>query len=118
MKLIIAGSRGIRDRNILHEAVSRLPFVPSIIVSGAAPGVDRMGEEYAGDYGIPCELHPADWDGLGRRAGYVRNAEMAAVSDALLAIWDGRSPGTKMMIDIMLKAGKPVYVWRTDIDHA
>ena len=40
------------------------------------------------------------WDIYGKKAGYMRNEEMAKVADALVVFWDGKSKGTKHMIDI------------------
>jgi hypothetical protein len=61
---------------------------------------------------IPCFRFPADWDRYGKAAGYIRNETMAANAEALIALWDGRSPGTKHMIDIARKKGLKVYVHR------
>ena len=49
--------------------------------------------------GIPIRYFPADWQTLGKSAGYQRNTQMAQYADALVAFWDGRSKGTKHMID-------------------
>ena len=48
------------------------------------------------------------WDVDGRRAGFVRNEEMAQVADGLVAFWDGASPGTGHMIATMQALGKRV----------
>lgn len=42
---------------------------------------------------------PAKWKEYGKAAGFVRNSEMADYSDMLIAFWDGKSKGTKNMID-------------------
>ena len=60
-------------------------------------------------------LHPADWNRLGRAAGPIRNEEMAEVSDALIAFWDGKSRGTKSMIEIARRKGLQVAVVRYDM---
>lgn len=44
-----------------------------------------------------CELHPADWERLGKAAGPIRNEEMAEIADALIAFWDGQSRVTKII---------------------
>lgn len=79
-------------------------------MSGAARGVDTMGENIAFIQGIPVKSFPADWDKYGKRAGYLRNREMGLYADVLLAVWDGSSRGTKMMIDIMQELKKPVFI--------
>lgn len=81
------------------------------IVSGGARGVGSMAEKWARTRGVYCEVHPADWRKYGKRAGMVRNAEMAEIADDLVAIWDKKSRGTAAMIDMMLKRGKPVTVY-------
>ena len=60
--------------------------------------------------GLNIELHPADWHRHGRAAGPIRNAEMAAEADALIAFWDGQSRGTANMIKIAKDKGLQVAV--------
>ena len=121
MKLIIAGGRDFTDVPLaawhftafveeLHpEATALVPCITEI-VSGTARGADKVGEEVAKAFGIPVKQFIPDWDGLGKRAGFVRNAEMAEYGDALLAFWDKRSKGTKHMIDTATKKGLKVKV--------
>jgi hypothetical protein len=111
MKLIIAGSRSLYVSPIdISKHVEEAGFVPTEIVSGAAPGIDRCGERYAEWYRLTVKLFPANWNDYGRAAGPMRNREMAEYADALLAIWDGKSPGTKNMIQQMQRRGKPCHV--------
>jgi hypothetical protein len=113
MKVIVAGSRdGFVAKNVF-EAIEESPFVSDIteIVSGTARGVDRDGEYYATCNNIAVKHFPADWDAHGKAAGHIRNRQMAEYADALVAVWDGKSRGTKNMIDTMKKLGKPVYVY-------
>ena len=92
-------------------AVSNSCYEITEVVSGGARGIDTDGEHWAIGSGIPVKRFPADWDDLGKRAGFVRNAEMADYADALIAIWDGKSRGTLHMINTMVEAGKPVFVY-------
>lgn len=111
MKVIIAGSRDITDKWTVVEAVGATDWIIDEVVSGAARGVDRLGEEWAAIHNIPVKQFPANWDLYGKRAGFLRNAEMAAYADALIAIWDGKSRGTLNMITNMVEGNKPVYVY-------
>ena len=86
-----------------------------IIVSGHASGADSLGEKFAADHNLQCELYPADWDKQGKAAGPIRNAEMAEVADALIAFWDGQSRETKSMIDLARKTGLQVAIVRYDL---
>lgn len=68
-----------------------------------AQGADRLGERYGKERGYSIRYFPADWDGKGRSAGFIRNEEMAKNADALVAFWDGQSRGTKHMIETAKK---------------
>lgn len=127
LRVIIAGSRYFDDFpklinsciDILFKITEQNKDLEKIrIVSGTARGADQLGEQYAKIAGYEVSRFPADWEGLGKRAGYVRNAEMAkfAVADdnrgVLIAFWDGKSKGTKHMIDLAEKNGLEVHIVR------
>ena len=116
MKLIIAGSRNIEKYDYLYHAIHKhnlwQKYNKSLeIVCGLASGADMLGNKFALLNGLTVHRFPADWDRLGKRAGHIRNKEMAVAADALLALWDGESTGTKNMIETMRKMNKPVYVY-------
>lgn len=112
-KLIIAGSRSFDDYNFLKSKVDNLlanikDKKKIIIISGTANGADKTGERYAIREGYDIIHKPADWDKHGKRAGYMRNQEMADIADACVIFWDGKSPGSKHMYDICKKKNLPV----------
>ncbi len=115
MRTIIAGSR---TATFLHvrAAVDACPFKDQItrVISGTARGADTYGEHIAAAEGWGVDCMPADWDRYGRRAGYIRNEEMAQVAKALIAVWDGESKGTRHMINLAEQYGLRVFVyeWR------
>lgn len=113
MRVIIAGSRSITDINEVKRAInaSNWKEMISIVVSGTARGVDRLGEACAKLKGWDLIQCPANWDAKGKEAGFIRNALMADIADRLIAVWDGESGGTKNMIGLMEKKGKPVFIW-------
>ena len=98
MRTIIAGSRGITDPAVVDLALENCWWVPSVVISGGARGVDASGLQWAKDHGVPTVVHEADWDLHGRAAGPIRNNAMLSCADALVAIWDGTSPGTRHII--------------------
>ena len=100
MKTIIAGSRTIRKYKIVEEAINESGFEITEIVSGLAKGPDTFGIEWAHRNNIPVKKFPADWAKFGQSAGMIRNKEMAEYDDALIAVWDGKSSGTKNMIQL------------------
>lgn len=110
MKVVIAGGREFNDYELLREICDGvIPVVPEI-VSGGARGTDKLGEQYAKEKGYDLKVFPADWNKHGKGAGPIRNRQMAEYGDMLIAFWDGKSKGTKNMIDTSKKLGLIVYV--------
>lgn len=122
MKLIIAGGRDFEDLNLalteFYDFSSEMnvnlsksnPFKE--IVSGGARGADRIGEKIAEINKIPVKQFIPDWNGLGKRAGFVRNADMGDYADAALIFWDGESKGSAHMIKLAQDKGLFVRVIR------
>ena len=116
MRVIIAGGRDIHSYDIVDDAVGaaieEYGFEITEVVSGYARGVDTVGEAWSIVNGLGYATpFPADWDRFGKSAGYRRNEEMADYADALIAVWDGESRGTKHMIDIARRKGLEVFVY-------
>jgi predicted Rossmann fold nucleotide-binding protein DprA/Smf involved in DNA uptake len=111
MKVLICGSRGIKDPAVLLQAVEQSGMTPRHIISGGARGVDHLAREYAAAKGIEFTEYLADWDRYGKRAGFVRNCVMVGAADAVIAVWDGSSPGTKHSIEYARSCGKQVFVY-------
>ncbi len=110
MKVIIAGSRSIKNYTIVAEAIELANFDITEVVSGGAHGVDRFGEEWAVVNGIPFVRFPALWNLYGKAAGYKRNQQMAEYADALIAVWDGKSKGTENMIELATQYNLKKYI--------
>lgn len=112
MKLIIAGSRGILvPLQVIQAIVDTEDLNPKEIVSGeCTDSPDQSGEEWASFAEISVKGFPADWNTHGKAAGPIRNKQMAEYGEALIAFWDGKSRGTKNMMDHMHRRKKPVYV--------
>ena len=116
-KIIIAGGRDFMDYNLLKEKTNKILQKKKVthkivIISGCARGADTLGLRYASENAFDVEEYPADWDKYGKKAGYMRNVEMAENADALIAFWDGKSKGTKHMIDIATERNLPIRVIR------
>jgi hypothetical protein len=107
-RVVVCGSRPFSDYALLARPLDtalsrRVPGV--VILSGGARGADRLAERYARDHGLGRERFPADWARYGRAAGPRRNEEMIATADALVAFWDGASPGTRHAITTARRRG-------------
>lgn len=125
LRVIIAGGRDFDDFpllmnkciEIIAQETKEVDSLENIrIVSGAARGADRFGEQYAQIANYDVSRFPAAWDTYGKSAGYKRNAEMAKFASEdgnigiLIAFWDGKSRGTKHMIDLAKRYGLKVHV--------
>ena len=116
-KVIIAGGREFNDYKKLSVFLTMLVnnkriSYPFTVVSGMARGADALGLTIAKCMKTEPVKMAADWNKHGKSAGYKRNSEMSEIGDVLVACWDGKSRGTKHMIDTMRKLNKPTYVLR------
>lgn len=121
-RIIIAGGREFNDPDYMAECMDGVLRIHGgdklEVVSGGARGADALGEEWANSKMIPVDVKDAEWKVYGRRAGLIRNDEMAMTSQVLCAFWDGHSTGTRHMIYSALKNGLEVHVFRyKDVDE-
>jgi len=109
MRVIVAGSRTIKDYTVVKDAIEKSGFDVSILITGGAIGVDTLAETWAGTHGIKVLKYEPDWGKYGRAAGPIRNSTMIKNADALVAVWDGISRGTRDIIEKAMRAGLRVY---------
>ena len=112
LSVTVNGSRGFNDFPFMERVLDDI-FVDRgelLLIEGGAKGADRLAKRYALERGIDHKLYEADWDTLGKRAGFVRNIAMIKDSGLLIAFWDGESKGTKHAIDFAVKDGCEVIV--------
>lgn len=116
-KLIVAGGRDFNDAVTLAIAINNLAHGiyadrAISIVTGMAKGADSLGYYFAIKNNVVAYKFPANWNQYGKSAGMIRNKQMGDFADGLLAFWDGKSRGTKQMIEYMLSLHKPVDIIR------
>ena len=104
MKLAIIGSRKCPAIDI----ASYLTFMPDVIISGGAIGIDTLARQFAEQNNIPIIEFLPEYHKYGRKAPLMRNIQIVENCDSVIAFWDGKSPGTKFTIDYAKKLGKPV----------
>ena len=85
------------DQAAVFAALDRFVTRSDCVVSGGCPrGADRFAELYARERGLPIIIFHADWNRLGRRAGFARNKYIANSSDLLVAcVAPNRQGGTE-----------------------
>lgn len=108
MKTIIAGSRVITDLSIVEQAIRESGFEITVVISGGAKGVDTLGEEWAKKNGIPIIRFLPDWQQFGKKAGILRNQEMADCAEACIVVHKG-TVGSLDMIRKAKRQGIPTY---------
>jgi hypothetical protein len=122
MQVIIAGSRGIEDLQLVAAAIVASGFDITEVLSGTCRGVDLLAERWAMARSIPVKRYPAEWHRFGKRAGPLRNIamvnEVASSRGGLIAVWDGISRGTRQAIEYAHQQGISVYVHRVGITSA
>lgn len=107
MKVAVIGSRGLR----VLELEKYLPKNVTEIISGGAKGVDTSAKEYAILNGIKLTEFLPEYDKYGRTAPLKRNITIIKNADLVLAFWDGKSRGTKFVIDNCKKLGVRVRIF-------
>ena len=108
MKIAVIGSRELQ----VDHLEDYLPEGVTEIVSGGARGVDSCARDYALQHGLKLtELLP-DYEKYGRGAPLRRNITIIEYADHVLAFWDGKSRGTKYVIDNCKKRNISVAVYQ------
>lgn len=100
IRIAIVGSRDFPDMEAVKDYLEKLKlYVPAFtIITGGAKGVDQFAEDWANRNGIDCEVirpvDPAD-----KFSYLLRNVEIITKADQIIAFWDGKSKGTKFVLD-------------------
>ena len=110
MKIIVAGSRRCTDVPLIYTTLSAIVQHSDIVLHGCARGPDRFAGAWCRKHAVACQEFPAEWERFGYLAGIRRNERMAQEAQALIAFYDGASPGTAHMIQCMQRRGKPVHL--------
>lgn len=120
MRILVTGSRDWDDWPTLARAMFEAinDYGEIVVVSGHCPtGADAMAEWVAENLmrrhlevlRVTVERHPADWKTHGKKAGFVRNAEMVNLgADVCLAFIKNGSKGASMTARLAEEAGIPV----------
>ncbi len=115
LKLLICGDR---EWNVLHKITDVIEsYSPDLIIHGAAKGADLLAEAAAKvleiDYiGVPAKWHTGT--GPRKAQGHIRNNRMFKLyePDVVIGFHENieASKGTKYMLNISVKAGKPTFL--------
>lgn len=108
MKVAVIGSRELQ----INHLEDYLPDHVTEIVSGGARGIDTCAKSYALRHGLKLTEFLPEYAKYGRGAPLRRNITIIEHADLVLAFWDGKSRGTKFVIDNCKKRNIPVAVYQ------
>lgn len=131
MKIVVAGGRDFFDEEFMAEKLSELVEKGILgpedeLVCGMAKGADLTAKSLFEKEGLTVHERPADWKNLdavpciikhnkygayNALAGHNRNTTMGDEAELAIIFWDGKSTGTKNMIDYMRSLNKPIYIF-------
>jgi len=114
MKIAIIGSRKGFSEYVVHK---RLDILASMrwpvfsLISGGARGVDKYAKSWAKKNKKDIEIiKPIDSK---IKINYLyRDIEILTKADEIIAFWDGRSRGTKFVIDYAIARGKNPIIFK------
>lgn len=107
MNVAIIGSRDL----YLKEINKFIPKDVTTIISGGAMGIDTCARNYARENGLKMIEYFPDYKKYGRSAPLKRNISIIEEADCVFAFWDGKSRGTKFVIDECIKRKIPYRVF-------
>ncbi len=117
LEIAIVGSRNFKPLNMVDEIMDKISdkIPPRFmkIITGGAPGVDKKAETWCIGKGISCEvIRPID---ASNKLDYLfRNVEILTKADYIIAFWDGKSRGTKFVIDYCQARDKSLEIIKGD----
>lgn len=106
MKVAVIGSRGLKVDNLGEY----LPEGTTEIISGGAKGVDVCAREYAISHGIKLTEFLPEYEKYGKSAPLKRNISIIECADLVIAFWDGKSNGTRFVIEKCHEMGKEIKI--------
>lgn len=124
IKIAVIGSREFKSVNIITKRLLRLKdemFTLSLVnnatglelISGGAMGVDKEVEKFAFSNKIPLEIirpiTPSD-----KFSYLLRNVEIITKADRIIVFWDGKSNGTRFVINYAKSRHKDIEIIMED----
>lgn len=107
MKVAVVGSRNLKIVDLQYY----LPESVTEIVSGGAKGIDSCAKDYAINHNIAIKEFLPDYSKYGKVAPLYRNIEIIEYSDFVIVFWDGKSRGTKYVIEYCKKLNKNMEIY-------
>jgi hypothetical protein len=90
MRVVVTGGRYFEDGCLLYDTLDELGVTE--LAHGGATGADHLAQEWADLNSVPTVIFKPDWNGLGKKAGPIRNRQMIKefMPDCVVAFPGGR----------------------------
>ena len=108
MKVLVCGSRDWKDGYLIYNYLDALmdEIGSFTVIHGGARGADTVAGQWGRARNFEVLEFPARWNTFGKRAGAIRNREMADQGpDLVVAFQLNDSTGTQLMLDIATERG-------------
>ncbi len=109
MKVAVIGSRESGHLSC-QDMLQHIPLNTTELVSGGAEGVDALAQQAAEALSLPLKVFLPDYASYGKQAPLMRNKQIVAYADLVLAFWDGHSKGTAHVIDSCIASYTPFRI--------
>ena len=107
MRVAIVGSRTL----IVENLRDYLPKETKEIVSGGAKGIDSCASKYAVENNLKLTEFLPEYSKYGRRAPLIRNTQIVEYADIVLVFWDGKSRGSRFVINECRRINKKFILY-------
>ena len=108
VKVLVCGSRDWTDGDLICDYLDALmdEIGSFTVIHGGARGADTIAGQWGRTRNFEVIEFPARWNTFGKRAGAIRNREMADQGpDLVVAFLLNDSSGTQLMLDIATQRG-------------
>lgn len=109
LRVLVCGSRNWSNRVAIRREIAARAQDIEVVIHGAAPGADLLGESVAKELQLDYMGFPAKWLKHGRSAGPIRNRHQlkTGAPNLVLAFHEdiGNSKGTADMVKAAREAG-------------
>lgn len=112
MQVIVTGGRRFSNYHVLSQVLSAFPV--TLLIQGGATGADALARQWAWENRVECKTYDADWVGLGKAAGPVRNEIMCRYHRNGVGISFPGGTGTENMKNNFIKYG--IYFYNILVD--
>ena len=110
IKVIIAGSRTLSDYTVLTKAIEDSGFNITEVVCSGAKGIDELAKQYGAANNIKVTAFYPNWGKYGKEGGERRSIQMTAYADAMIMVWNGKSPGNKQLLELANKNNLKIFL--------